>query len=95
MLTYVQKLNGMKKNILLLMFYGLTVLAKAQTASVEQSTYGIQTGILGIWAHNEAKLSNKIALRAEIGLDAGFWGGSFYPENGYLMTPVIRLEPRW
>jgi len=73
----------------------LPIIAKSQTASVEQSTYGIQTGVLGIWANNEMKLSNQIALRAEIGMDAGFWGGSFYPENGYLMTPVIRLEPRW
>lgn len=85
----------MKKILLTLTFCGLTFIAKSQTASVEQSTYGIQTGVLGIWAHKETKLSNQIALRAEVGMDAGFWGGSFYPKNGYLMTPVIRLEPRW
>ena len=67
----------------------------SQTASVEKSTYGIQAGILGIWAHREVKLTNEIALRAEIGMDAGFFGGSFYPKNGYLMTPVMTLEPRW
>ena len=85
----------MKKILFTLTFCGLTLIAKSQTASVEQFTYGIQTGVLGIWAHKETKLSNLIALRAEIGMDAGFWGGSFYPKNGYLMTPVIRLEPRW
>lgn len=72
-----------------------TIISNAQDASVEKSTYGIQTGILGIWAHREVKLSNEIALRAELGLDAGIWGGSFYPKTGFLMTPVIRLEPRW
>jgi hypothetical protein len=82
----------MKKILLTLTFCGLTLIAKSQTASVEQSTYGIQTGVLGIWAHKETKLSNQIALRAEVGMDAGFWAGSFYPKNGYLMTPVIRLE---
>ncbi|MBV6881963.1 hypothetical protein KVY03_19260 [Epilithonimonas sp. FP105] len=72
-----------------------TFFSKAQNASVEKSTFGIQIGTLGIWAHREVKLTNEIALRAEIGMDAGFFGGSFYPKNGYLMTPVITLEPRW
>lgn len=85
----------MKKILLTLTFCGLTFMAKSQTASVEKSTYGIQTGFLGIWAHREVKLSNQIALRAEVGMDAGFWGGSFYPKAGYLVTPVITLEPRW
>ena len=47
---------------------------KSQDASVEQSTFGIQTGVLGVWAYKETKLSNQIALRTEIGMDAGFWG---------------------
>jgi len=83
------------KIIITLSFCLFTVITNAQNASVEKSTFGIQTGLLGIWAHREVKLTNKIALRVELGMDAGFWGGSFYPENGYLMTPVVRLEPRW
>lgn len=85
----------MKRFLLTVSFFGLTFMGIAQNASVEKSTYGIQTGILGIWAHREVKLSNQIALRAEVGMDAGFWGGSFYPKNGYLLTPVMTLEPRW
>lgn len=86
----------MKKILLTLTFCGLTLIAKSQTASVEESTYGIQTGVLGIWAHKETKLSNQIALRAEIGMDGGFWEGiAWLTGFGYLMTPVIRLEPRW
>ncbi|MCF6142370.1 hypothetical protein L1S34_13820 [Flavobacterium sp. K77] len=83
------------KMIITLSICLFTIITNAQNASVEKSTFGVQTGILGIWAHREVKLTNKIALRVEFGMDAGFWGGSFYPENGYLMTPVIRLEPRW
>ena len=67
----------------------------SQTASVEKSTYGIQTGLLGIWAHNEMKLTNQIALRTELGMNAGIFGGDFYPKTGFLMTPVITVEPRW
>lgn len=85
----------MKKIILTLIFSILTLIAKSQTASVENSTFGVQTGFLGIWAHNEAKLSIQIALRSEIGFDSGIWGGSFYDKTGYVFAPVITLEPRW
>jgi hypothetical protein len=81
--------------IITLSFFLITFFTNAQNASVEKSTYGIQTGLLGIWAHREVKLTNQIALRQEIGMDAGFWGASFYPKNGYLMTPVITFQPRW
>lgn len=85
----------MKKILFTLTLLGLSLTMKSQTASVEESTSGIQTGVLGVWLHKEMKLTNQIALRAEVGFDAGFWGGSFYPKNGYLMTPVLRAAPRW
>lgn len=89
------KTRVITKMIITLSFFAFTILTKAQNASVEKSTYGIQTGILGIWIHREVKLTNQIALRAELGMNAGIWSGSFYPKTGYLMTPVITLEPRW
>ncbi|SHH13308.1 hypothetical protein SAMN05444372_11711 [Flavobacterium micromati] len=49
--------------IITLSFFLITFFTNAQNASVEKSTYGIQTGILGIWAHREEKLTNQIALR--------------------------------
>ena len=86
----------MKKKILLSLIASLMYLAgNSQTASVEKSTYGIQTGLLGIWVHNEMKLTNQIALRTELGMNAGIFGGDFYPKTGFLMTPVITAEPRW
>lgn len=69
-------------------------LINAQNASVEKSTFGIQTGLLGIWGNCESKLSNSIALRSELGFDSGIWGGSFYSKTGFIMVPVITLEPR-
>ncbi|WP_405293978.1 hypothetical protein [Algibacter sp. Ld11] len=70
-----------KKYLILVLLAVVSVTANAQKASVEQSTYGIQTGVLGLWAHREVKLSNEIALRAEVGMDLGLWGGSFYPKS--------------
>ncbi|UMB54921.1 hypothetical protein MKD41_05465 [Lutibacter sp. A64] len=84
----------MKKIIFTLVFCGLCFIVNSQTVSVEKSIYGIQSGFLGIWGHNESKLSNNIALRTELGLDAGIWGGDFYDNNGFLMIPVLTLEPR-
>ncbi len=55
-------------------------------ASVEKSTFGIQIGPIGVWGHNELKLSNQVALRSEIGY-AGVNTGN--------IEPLIALEPRW
>ncbi|RZK09618.1 MAG: hypothetical protein EOO46_13300 [Flavobacterium sp.] len=73
----------------------LALSVKGQNASVERSIFNIQAGTFGIWINNEAKLSNHIALKSELGLDAGIFGGSLYEKTGFLLTPVITLEPRW
>jgi hypothetical protein len=85
----------MKKVLLFFVFIGFIFTAKSQNASVEKSVTGIQTGVLGIWVHNETKLSNPLALRTEVGMDFGFWSGDFYPKAGYAFAPVITIEPRW
>ncbi len=85
----------MKRITLTFVLFAVSFFALSQSASVEKSTFGIQTGLLGIWMHNESKLSNEFALRSEIGLDAGFFGGGFNDGNKFLLTPVITIEPRW
>lgn len=85
----------MKKTLFILSLFLLFQTAKAQDSSVEKSVFGAQVGFLGIWAHNEARLFNQIALRTELGFDSGIWGGSFYDKTGYVFTPVITAEPRW
>lgn len=85
----------MRKIILTVAFFGLIITAKSQNASVEKSSKGIQTGLFGVWFHNETKLSNQIVLRSEIGFDSGIWGGDYYDKVGFLMAPVITAEPRW
>jgi hypothetical protein len=84
------------KNTIFSVLITFSLVGYAQdTVSVESSVYGIQTGFLGIWAHNEARLSNSMALRTEIGFDSGIWANSFYDGVGFLMTPVITAEPRY
>jgi hypothetical protein len=45
----------MKKTILTLALISLTITVKSQNASVEKSVFGIQAGLLSVWAHNETK----------------------------------------
>jgi hypothetical protein len=88
----------MKRTIIILaLIIFSTTIGVAQTTSVEKSTFGLQTGVLGIWAYNEAKLSNTIVLRTELGFDFGIWESTFYDDydSPFLLTPVIVVEPRF
>lgn len=85
----------MKKILLTLSLCALSLVVKSQDASVEKSTFGLQTGLLGIWAHNESKLSNQFALRSEAGFDTGIFGSDINNINGLLLAPTLTLEPRW
>jgi len=67
----------MRKNLSAFILCCLTMAAKSQTASVEKTVFGIQTGFFGIWIHNETKLSDQFVLRSELGLDNGIWGQRF------------------
>ncbi len=82
------------KHYLAIAFICLSFLGKAQNTGVEKSVYGVQVGLLGIWANNETKLTNTIALRSEIGFDSEIWGGSYNNTTGFVMAPVLTLEPR-
>ncbi|GGE99963.1 hypothetical protein SAMN05443634_102209 [Chishuiella changwenlii] len=72
----------------------LSSYTNAQESHIEKSYYSIQTGFLGVWVNNESKIGDKFALRSEIGFDSGIWGGSYYDKTGFIMTPVITVEPR-
>ena len=89
--------RNLRKTLLTLTLCALTFIAKSQNTSVERSTSGLQTGVLGIWAYNEARLSSTIALRTEVGFDFGIWETTFFDSynSPFLLTPVIVLEPRF
>src|SRR5688572_2951049 len=84
----------MRAFLLTLALCSLAFLSKAQEASVERSTTGIQVGLMGIWVHNEARLTNQIALRSEIGVKSGT-SRSYYKQATWVyMTPMFILEPK-
>jgi len=83
------------KKILALLFLGLNLNANCQTVGVEKTFFSIQTGLAGIWINNETKLSNSIALRSEIGIEYDFFVGDQYDGAGFILQPVLTLEPRY
>ncbi|WP_420573484.1 hypothetical protein [Kordia sp.] len=66
-------------------YIGFSQNTDTKEASVEKSVFGIQTGLLGVWIHNEFKITNQIAFRSEIGL-AG--------PNSNNIRPTFTFEPR-
>ncbi|MGJ8550280.1 hypothetical protein [Winogradskyella wichelsiae] len=84
------------KNILYVLIFSTSFLTvTAQSTSVEKSVFGIQTGFLGFWGHNESKLSNSIVLRSELGFDAGIFSNNFEDGSLFILVPAITIEPRW
>lgn len=80
-------------------FFIITILLihhsiKAQNTGLQKSIYSIETGVLGAWINNEVRLSNKIILKSEFGMIAGFRGCTDC-ETQYALTPEFTLEPRW
>ena len=71
-----------------------------QKASVEKSIFGIQLGLIGLYAYNEYRLSNNIALRSEIGFDLNvatietYINGNIEQKKYYYTLPNISIEPR-
>ncbi len=57
-----------------------------KVVSVEKSTFGIQVGLIGIWAHNELKVSDQVALRSELAVSG---------INSASISPLLALESRW
>ncbi|MBY5957959.1 hypothetical protein KUV50_07455 [Membranicola marinus] len=85
----------MKALLLTLILSALTILTYAQDVGVVPSTFGIQAGPIGIWAHNETRLSPSIALRSEVGFSSSISSSDYFDNTGIQMFPELTLEPRW
>lgn len=85
----------MKALLLTLILSTMTLFIYAQKASIVPSTFGIQAGPIGIWAHNETRLSPSIALRSEVGFNSIISTDYYRDYTGILMLPELTLEPRW
>lgn len=85
----------MKLKVILITLLLTRSLGIAQDLSVEKSVFGAQIGLLGIWVHNEFRMSDELAFRSELGLDSGIWYEDNNDDFGFVLAPVIAVEPRW
>ncbi|QDO93445.1 hypothetical protein FNB79_05445 [Formosa sediminum] len=85
----------MKHSLVACIVFIISITGYTQNTTAETAIFGVQTGFLGFYINNESRLKNSIVLRSELGLDAGFWGSDVNDINGYLLAPVLTLEPRW
>jgi hypothetical protein len=86
------------KRVIAILILAFNLNINAQEVGVEKSIFGIQTGFgvqTGIWFNNESKLSNSIVLRSEIGLEKDFTVGDHYDGAGFILQPVLTVEPRY
>jgi hypothetical protein len=83
------------KKFMTIILLGLTISSFSQNFSIEKSITGIQIGFFGTEVYNETRLSNKIALRSQFGLNAGIFGGSLYEKTGFILYPELSIEPKW
>jgi hypothetical protein len=67
---------------------------QAQNTTVEKSFWNTNWPMGGL-LNNESKLSNSIALRSEIGIEHDFTLGSHYDGAGFILQPVLTVEPRY
>lgn len=84
----------MKKVLFIIGVILITNFSYAQNSGVEKSITGLQIGILGTSIYNEYKLTNRIALRSDVGLILGFSLGSRSPKS-YNLVPYIGVQPKY
>jgi hypothetical protein len=95
----------MKKSLtvlLCLLAFGSMVAQEPETTTnqtpagtVEKSIFNLQTGAIGIWGSNELGLSNRWALRSEVGFDLWYYDNFWTGESGSVLVPGVSVEPRW
>lgn len=85
----------MKKILLISAHLLIANILIAQNNEIEKSIFNIQTGLLGTWISNESRLTDQIALRSELGLDAAIFGGQRFGSTKIYFAPVLTIEPRW
>lgn len=81
---------------MVVVFYSSIIYAQNLDNGLEKSLFNFQSGVLGLWINNESKISEAIALRTELGLEAGLFTRDFSNNNTIaFLTPTLNVEPRW
>ncbi|ODS87836.1 MAG: hypothetical protein ABS44_10130 [Chryseobacterium sp. SCN 40-13] len=83
------------KKIFSILIISSSMFYAQDSGSVKKSITGTQIGLFGAEVYNEAKLSEKLALRSQLALYPSLWGGDMYNKTGFALTPAISLTPKY
>lgn len=67
----------------------------AQQTSLEKDLTEVQIGLFGINVNYESKLVDKLSLRISAELQSSIWVNNFNDKTGFIMSPIINIEPRF
>lgn len=96
LLKQQEHLNFMIKRILLSCFLLSSIFAQAQESTIEKNVTGVQGGLFVLDAYNEARIADKVSLRAEVSLVPLIWGGDLYDnKSGFALYPLFALTPKY
>ena len=84
----------MKKLLVLFFLYSLCISAQ-ETSGVQKSLFGIQTGLYGIWGHNEYRLADEFILRSEVGLNYSSGIDNLDDGSVVVLYPNVALSSRY
>lgn len=86
------------KRVLVFLIFAFSVNTRAQDSSVEKRMFSVQAGFgsrVSLEINNESRLSNTIALKSSFGLENDFTVGDHYEGTGFILQPLLSLEPRY
>lgn len=86
----------MKKLLIVTFIFIISNKLFSQNVSVEQSLFGIEMGFLGVYFHNELKVTDALVFRSELGLNSAVFAAPFIIKKvGFVLFPSVSVEPRW
>jgi hypothetical protein len=87
------------KHLLFTFLFSVLFFLNSNAQVVDESINGVQVGFLGVWLHNESKITPNWAFRSEIGFETPLIAQETQFNDGQtafnLFFPVLTFSPRW
>lgn len=83
----------MKKVLILMSVFSISLFNCHKQQIGTNSLLGIQAGLFGTNVYYESSITENLVLRGEIDLAAGIWGGDLYNKTGFALSPDLVVSP--
>jgi len=79
----------------IILFSSFLLMFSAKGQSIDKNINGVQIGLFGVNIYNETKLYDNLSLRIDAHLQPKIWNNSLNDTKGFLLYPLLNLEPRF